>query len=135
MDAILILVALPAAAWATVRIGASLWTVLHANRQRARVLTKAANESGGEANPLDTVRRADHAAAQALREDYALTGAILAGLGAAALFAGRNAAYGTFAVGLFSAGLLAIVLGFGLALFGAILRLLARPILDRNDGN
>ncbi len=101
-------------------------------RRRAQELGRAAQTAGrsssSQAAPLEAIRLAD--AARATREDYSLTGAILAGLGALAMFAGRAIAYGPWAVGLYSAGTIAIVTGFGLAIFGAVLRLLARPLID-----
>jgi len=83
-----------------------------------------------QSDPVEAIRQADLAAARASCEDYSLTGAILAGLGALAMFTGRSVAYGPWAVGLYSAGTLAIVSGLGLAIFGAVLRMLARPLID-----
>ncbi len=106
-------------------------------RRRAQELGRAAQTAGrsssSQAAPLEAIRLADADAARATREDYSLTGAILAGLGALAMFAGRAIAYGPWAVGLYSAGTIAIVTGFGLAIFGAVLRLLARPLIDPAD--
>lgn len=133
MDAILILLAVPAAILAAARIGASLWLVVRASRRRAMALEQAMSSPGAPGNPMSIVSRADQDASRGIREDYSLTGAILAGLGAAALFASRSLAYGNLAVGLYAAGILAIVCGFGLALFSAVLRILARPLLEGTD--
>ena len=139
MDAILIMLAVPAGLWALVRVASSAWRVVRANRLRTRELRAAAGGDrlvvGSHSDPIEAIRQADLAAARATREDYSLTGAILAGLGAVAMFAGRGVAYGTWAVGLYSAGTLGIVAGFGLAIFGAVLRMLARPLLDTPQQN
>jgi len=137
MDALLILLAVPAGLWALARIGASAWGVARANHARTHELQSAAKAAAGGRGvprvPLETIRCADLAAANAAEEDYSLTGAILAGLGALAMFGGRALAYGDWAVGLYSAGTLAIVSGFGLAVFGAVLRVMAKPLLDSSD--
>jgi hypothetical protein len=134
MDVFSILLALPAGAWALSRIVFSASGVVRANRLRTHELKRAEESPGLSSGPSEPVlralQRADADALRAAREDYALTGAVLAGMGAVAMFGGRAAAYGQWAVGLYTAGTLAIVAGVGLAIFGAVLRLLARPILD-----
>ncbi len=133
MDALLIILALPAALWALARIASSAWVVARASRARSAALYGAAGRTATD--PIQAIRTADASAARAMREDYSLTGAILAGLGALAMLAGRTVAYGPWAVGLYSAGTLAIVTGVGLAILGAVLRLLARPLLDAEGSN
>lgn len=68
------------------------------------------------------------AAGGPLREDFVLTGAVLAVLGLCAVFIGQSLAYGVLAVTAYFAGLVCIVLGVAVALVGAVVRVLARPI-------
>lgn len=134
MNAVLIMLAVPAGLWALSRVALSAWGAGLANRRRTRELWLAAGTHGratpSNDDPIQAIQAADIAATRATREDFSLTGAILAGLGALAMFAGRALAYGPWAVGLYSAGTLAIVVGFGLAILGGVLRMLARPLLD-----
>ena len=135
MDAVLIILAVPAGLWALARIAWSARGVALANRARTRELRTAS----GARHPIissdsaEALKRADAFAARAVREDYSLTGAILAGLGAVAMFSGRALAYGQWAVGLYFGGSIAIVAGVGLAIAGAVLRILARPLIEPQE--
>jgi len=136
MNAFVIFLAGLAGCWALARIAQTIRRVARANRLRTQELRIAVSDAarpGGSADYLETLQQADAAASSALREDYATSGIILAALGAAAMFAGRSVAYGQWAVGLYTAGTIAIVAGIALALTGGVLRLLAKPILESTD--
>lgn len=133
MNAFLVFIAGLAGCWALVRIAQTARRIGRANRLRTQELRTAVADAarpGATPDYVESLQQADAAAQDALREDYALSGVILAALGAAAMFAGRSVAYGQWAVGLYTAGTIAILTGLGLAITGAVLRLLAKPIFD-----
>jgi len=67
------------------------------------------------------------------RQDYRLTGVILAGIGLACALGGRSLRVGTLAVGLYVGGLTCVGLGVALFLIGLLIRRLARgPVLKPN---
>ena len=67
------------------------------------------------------------------RQDYRLTGVILAGIGLACTLGGRSLRVGTLAVGLYVGGLTCVGLGVALFLVGLLIRGLARaPVLKAN---
>lgn len=136
MNAFLVFIAGLAGCWALVRVAQAARRVGRANRLRTLELRAAVADTarpGPGPDYTESLQQADIAAQDALREDYALSGVILAALGAAAMFAGRSVAYGQWAVGLYTAGTIAILAGIGLAITGAVLRLLAKPILETGD--
>ena len=67
------------------------------------------------------------------RQDYRLTGVMLAGIGLACALGGRSLRVGTLAVGLYVGGLTCVGLGVALFLIGLLIRGLARgPVLKAN---
>lgn len=138
MNAFLVFIAGLAGCWALVRIARTAHRVGRANRLRTQELRAATSDlirPGGSPDYLESLQQADAAAQAALNEDYTLSGVILAALGAVAMFAGRSVAYGQWAVGLYTGGTIAIVAGIALAITGAVLRLLAKPILESADAS
>lgn len=136
MNAFLVFIAGLAGCWALVRIAQTAHRIGRANRLRTQELRAASSDvarPGNGADYLESLQQADIATQRAMNEDYALSGVLLAAFGAAAMVAGRSIAYGQWAVGFYTAGTIAIIAGIALAITGAVLRLLARPILDPTD--
>jgi hypothetical protein len=136
MNAFLAFVAGLAGCWALVRIAWTARRVGRANRLRTQELRAAVSDAaqpGMGADYVESLQQADAAAQRALNEDYTLSGVLLAALGAVAMFAGRGIAYGQWAVGFYTAGTIAIVAGVALAITGAVLRLLVKPVFDSSD--
>jgi len=61
------------------------------------------------------------------RQNYAMTGLVLAAIGIACFVAGRLLRSGELAVGIYLGGVFCVVLGLVIALFGAIIRVMSRP--------
>lgn len=64
------------------------------------------------------------------KQDFTLTGVILAGIGLVCALIGRSMKEGTFAVGLYTGGMICVGLGVLLAIFGLIVRWVARTPVD-----
>jgi len=60
------------------------------------------------------------------RQDYRLTGVLLAGIGLACTLGGQSLRVGTLAVGMYVGGLTCVALGVALFLIGLLIRWLAR---------
>ncbi len=136
MNAFFVFIGGLAGCLALVRIVGTARRIGRANRLRTQELRAATADivrPGGTPDYLESLQQADIAAQAALNEDYTLSGVLLAALGAAAMFVGRNIAYGQWAVGLYTAGTIAILTGLGLAITGAVLRLLAKPVIESPD--
>ena len=61
-----------------------------------------------------------------LRQDYLLTGAMMAGIGLACALFGRFLRVGDVAVGAYLGGVICLLLGIVLALLGAVIKVLSR---------
>lgn len=61
------------------------------------------------------------------RQNYALTGLVLALIGVGCAVTGRLMRSGEFAVGMFLAGVFCLILGMAIGLLGFIIRVMTRP--------
>jgi len=81
---------------------------------------------------LETLGGVRPNAPRSMRQDYTVTGVILAGMGVACMVFGRGLRVGQLAVGLYVGGIACVVLGVFLALAGIVIRRLAKsPVLPR----
>jgi len=104
-----------------------------ADRIRRERLRKLAKEGVPIEDPNAFVKPLDAGVQTAVREDWTLTGVLLAAVGVGAVFLGRQIGYGQFAVGVYTAGLCGIVVGVALALLGGVLHVLSRPLAQGKD--
>lgn len=123
------------AIFAAYRVVVGFAKVLRADRARDKRLRDLERDPGdsGPAAPHVAAAELDETVRQTLREDLTVTGVFLALFGVIAVFAGREMAYGGWAVGLYTAGLCAIVGGVSISLLGAVLRVIARPLVRPED--
>lgn len=61
------------------------------------------------------------------RQNYSVTGIVLAAVGIACFIGGRLMRSGELAVGIYLGGVFCIALGLVIALFGVIIRLMSKP--------
>jgi hypothetical protein len=100
-------------------------------RTRLRALERDPKNEDG--SPEEIAGRLDAAVAIAMREDLTLTGALLALIGVSGVFVGRGLGYGPMAVGLYTAGLIGIVVGVALALLGGLARAISVPLIRKEE--
>lgn len=81
---------------------------------------------------LETLGGVRPNAPRPMRQDYTVTGVILAGMGVACMVSGRGLRVGQLAVGLYVGGIACVILGVFLAFAGVAIRHLAKsPTLPR----
>ena len=68
------------------------------------------------------------------RQDFTLTGALLALIGLGCALWGRNASMGRISAGAYVGGVVCICLGFALALVGVLIRSMTRPLAQDAKG-
>ena len=78
---------------------------------------------------LDLLARQDKPSKRSQPQDYAMTGILLAVLGAGGVAAGHIIALGNLAVGLYVGGIVCLVLGILIALLGFLIRALGKNTL------
>ena len=110
-------------------------TLLHVwidHRVRLALLNRYQDDPDGfpeSAEVADLVAEQQFASTRTNRQDYRLTGAILCALGVASVIAASQIGLGTLAVGLYTGGIMCIVLGVLIALLGILINALAKPPL------
>jgi hypothetical protein len=131
---ILLLIGLVSAVLATYRLVSQMVRMYRADRTRVRSLRALERDSNAvSGSSSDVAAQLDQAVIAAMREDLTLTGALLALISVCGVFAGRALAFGYWAVGLYTAGLIGIVVGVALALGGAVMRVMIAPLLREDD--
>jgi hypothetical protein len=128
----LLSIALLLAVFSAYRILRNLVRLSRADTARRARLQELAGDATLPLNdpPSSLARTLDRRVQEALKEDFTLTGVLLAALGVSAVFTGREIGYGQWAVGLYTAGLCGIVGGVALALLGGVLRVIHRPLAE-----
>lgn len=77
----------------------------------------------------ELVEKQERASKPSSRQDYAVTGVLLAAIGLGCIAVGRFIAVGTLAVGIYVGGITCVVLGIVIALFGILIRSLSKNTL------
>lgn len=124
-----VLIGIALGTFSAYRVVRGIVQVIRADRARRNGLeTLVRDPLSASRDPGITPAALDQAVSAALHEDLTLTGAMLASMSVAAVFAGRGLGYGEWAVGLYTAGLCGIVVGVALALLGGVLHVLTLPL-------